>query len=501
MGVSVEGIARIRHRSTGVIYQISPDELDWQESAADERQMGIEVGHVAQIDHPQLGQLTWEIWEYPIGMENHRETDIGDHVLLENFALGLAPDPDVDEEQTRIDELVEWFGGRYEDPAERTPYESAEGGYIWIWGGPHDAREVLSDNFPYEDQRVIDAAVREIESSGIVDWAPAPSPSDYDDENEDSGTPDLGPHNLGVLLTELPKTIPAARSGPNFDLTAAGRIELTGWVDESAAFNRDEQPVLLELREATRRFVLALDGTNAHQDLLAAAGRYDEAVAAESLVISRVYARGVFLENTAHVVTAEIAGGERPALPVEAQPHLMSVLDLHAAFVMADSEGRHLAEGAAAYRRSSEDMGVLRETAQQLSSAVQKAHDLFGPSAREAVAEAAAAIGANPNPQRSTQVAERTFDNLLKTVARVSITGSGAVLIHLLSEAIGASVPGAGFVKESTSIVTLAWEFLLSQGSQLQTFAALASADMSWLSQLSQIAVLVRRRRALPERA
>ena len=37
--------------------------------------------------------------------------------------------------------MIEWFNQNFEDPAERTPYESAEGGYQWIWGGPYDARE------------------------------------------------------------------------------------------------------------------------------------------------------------------------------------------------------------------------------------------------------------------------------------------------------------------------------------------------------------------------
>ena len=32
----------------------------------------------------------------------------------------------------------------FEDPANETPYESSEGGYIYIWGGPYDALEQLS---------------------------------------------------------------------------------------------------------------------------------------------------------------------------------------------------------------------------------------------------------------------------------------------------------------------------------------------------------------------
>ena len=42
--------------------------------------------------------------------------------------------------EARIEAMVEWFGDNFEDPAQETPYESAEGGYIYIWGGPYDAR-------------------------------------------------------------------------------------------------------------------------------------------------------------------------------------------------------------------------------------------------------------------------------------------------------------------------------------------------------------------------
>lgn len=40
-----------------------------------------------------------------------------------------------------------WFHENYEDPVENTPYESAEGGYIYIWGGPYDALEEIQQEF------------------------------------------------------------------------------------------------------------------------------------------------------------------------------------------------------------------------------------------------------------------------------------------------------------------------------------------------------------------
>lgn len=35
----------------------------------------------------------------------------------------------------------------FQDPVEETRYDSGEGGYIWIWGGPYDAHEELMNEF------------------------------------------------------------------------------------------------------------------------------------------------------------------------------------------------------------------------------------------------------------------------------------------------------------------------------------------------------------------
>lgn len=88
------GIARFRHRTTGEIHTISADELEWVEFAADERQMGPEIGYSAEIDHPALGTISWELWEYPVGAENMRDTHANGNELLENIDFGLQDFPD-----------------------------------------------------------------------------------------------------------------------------------------------------------------------------------------------------------------------------------------------------------------------------------------------------------------------------------------------------------------------------------------------------------------------
>jgi hypothetical protein len=82
---------------TGEIFTIPADELEWAEFATDERQMGAEVGYSAEIEHPALGTLSWELWEYPVGAENMRETHANGHELLENIDFGLQDFPDDNE--------------------------------------------------------------------------------------------------------------------------------------------------------------------------------------------------------------------------------------------------------------------------------------------------------------------------------------------------------------------------------------------------------------------
>ena len=77
--------------------------------------------------------------------------------------------------------MERWFRERYEDPAERTPYDSEEGGYIWIWGGPYEAHEVLGDEFgAIVNQDLLDSLVQALDSD-CTEWAPTESDDDYAD--------------------------------------------------------------------------------------------------------------------------------------------------------------------------------------------------------------------------------------------------------------------------------------------------------------------------------
>ena len=81
----------------------------------------------------------------------------------------------------QIEVMKEWFSHFFENPAENTPYQSSEGGYIYIWGGPYDAREELEEEFSgIVLDEAIDELVEELESESY-EWAGNPSDENYDD--------------------------------------------------------------------------------------------------------------------------------------------------------------------------------------------------------------------------------------------------------------------------------------------------------------------------------
>lgn len=100
MEVYCSGVARIRHKVSGCIYEIETDELDWHAVGGDERQMGPEIYYAAVLEHPELGELKWGLWEYPIGIENYSSTEVGDHELIEDLNYGLEHERPAPEEWT-----------------------------------------------------------------------------------------------------------------------------------------------------------------------------------------------------------------------------------------------------------------------------------------------------------------------------------------------------------------------------------------------------------------
>ena len=87
---------------------------------------------------------------------------------------------------TQLEVMRQWFDANYEDTVENTPYETAEGGYIYIWGGPYDAEEELGGKFGgVVPEGVIEELAQEL-SDISPDWTGQPKSSDVDDYLFDS---------------------------------------------------------------------------------------------------------------------------------------------------------------------------------------------------------------------------------------------------------------------------------------------------------------------------
>lgn len=496
MAIKASGIARVRHAETGVVYEIDAEELDWQEEGEDRRGMGPERRYWAEIDHPELGELTWSLFEYPIGVVEMQNFDPGPHEVVEAIKFDLEDegqdqDDDDDDRVARIDRLVTWFHEHYEDPAERLPYESREGGYQWIWGGPYDAHEELSAEFPDEGEAIIEAAVAEIEADGLFEWAPVSDPSDYDDgrypepdpseeepalvaqTDEQAEAVDPAISELSAILRDIPST-----PGPMFAPDAQNRIELSGWT----ATEEPDAALVDALRALAEDLAADLDGTNAHQDLLNAVRAYSDAVSAVPTSVAGLYIQGVLLENTVGQVVQDIAQDERPPLPGSVPGRLKSLQDLHGTLIMVSATGQALVEAAVKYRESSDAQAARKVATERLAASIAEDKDLFGPEARALVIRASETMGRPPHPARSNQI---SFAVVSSTVGAVALYAGDAILKTLIGDGVAASGLGVAALDGVTVLANHALSFLAAHLEPLRTFAAVAGPDLGWLTRLA----------------
>lgn len=97
MLITTSGSAKIQHKFTKQIFIIESDELEWDVVASDERQMGQHIQYEALVEHEDLGILTWELHEYPMGAQNYSNTDVGEHHLIRDLNYELTNEPNFDD--------------------------------------------------------------------------------------------------------------------------------------------------------------------------------------------------------------------------------------------------------------------------------------------------------------------------------------------------------------------------------------------------------------------
>lgn len=92
MEIYCRGTAKILNAETRKIHEIDSDELDFEAVDSEDLEMGLETHYEASIEHPELGFLTWSLWEYPEGSVSHRDANVGRHRLVKDFEYGLEPE-------------------------------------------------------------------------------------------------------------------------------------------------------------------------------------------------------------------------------------------------------------------------------------------------------------------------------------------------------------------------------------------------------------------------
>ncbi|MBX9804544.1 MAG: hypothetical protein K2Y18_02180 [Alphaproteobacteria bacterium] len=99
--------------------------------------------------------------------------DLFEHAYFEEYNVTLT-NIDFSGMPTSLQNEImkQWFLKRYCDPVENTPYDSGEGGYQYISGGPFDALETLSDQFSdvATDEFIAETARELEEEFDISDW-------------------------------------------------------------------------------------------------------------------------------------------------------------------------------------------------------------------------------------------------------------------------------------------------------------------------------------------
>ncbi|WP_349844391.1 hypothetical protein ABNP39_07990 [Pantoea dispersa] len=100
--------------------------------------------------------------------------------------------------------LVEWFTARYCDPAEETPYNGREGGYLFIHGGPFYPDDELRERFSgIVPDEIIDDAITELENLVGSEWAPIVNGFNDEDEFDYYFERTIGSRNEPIMHYEL----------------------------------------------------------------------------------------------------------------------------------------------------------------------------------------------------------------------------------------------------------------------------------------------------------
>ncbi len=494
------GKARIQHADTGKIYEISSDKggliiLEFSRTRKEEVKK-----YSARIEHSELGKLNWEVWQDPVGILHHHETNVGTHKLLEDFNFGIEEEiPDEDEEayedyerQEKIDELVTWFKENYEDPDIELPYDEASKSYIWLYGGPFDAREKLEENFSGDLEDIIEGAVEEIQSYGVYEWSPIAGTNDYEDIQFEVDEAIIEYHikDIDKKLNKIIDQAPETKTDPAFTFGNDNLFHITLPPDNQPVDSQDE--LLDELRTVIDDLLESLVGANFHQDMIPIIERYKEAISGNEISISRLYGRGIRLDNVVQAIKRGIEAKEQPSLPLNTESNLETALEIHGSYIMSSAEGQRLVQDAVTYRQSPEQTEEFKKASKQLANIITESRNLFGEDVREHVRDVLMDIAQGQHPERSNQSAGKTLTNMVSGILVWIKNTSTQAIYGILLDAFVKNAKGAVEIAIGTAAINMALGTLINIAPLLLILAATLAGELSWLASAAHLLESIR---------
>lgn len=431
--VSVEGKALLQ--SDGGIVTVHPEELLESTRSGGSRQMGDEMQYVFTYVDDAGRSAEWTASEYPSGILNNVSFYSDSFEVMENFDFDYTFDGDDELAATReeaVDEMVTWFLSKFQDPAQRLPYNSREGGYQWVHGGPYDASEQLHDNFGRKyPEALIEEATEEVTSDGIYEWDSTEDTRDYDDRYDSLEEDD-------DLATISPTTLqpPGQSQGPRWTLENGRAVPMATSASSDPLFIQFHAQVRDAAQVAMSRCATL---QNKFPNLWSALVDYSTIVSQEPDQIDEVklYVFGLQLRSLFDVAKERGARTDEPYPEVSKDEDgaIQNLILVHGPFVQMTETGAYLTDLANRELQTPQEAKRQCENARTLALQLAKRPDVVDADAMRQVVDFATVSASDPQFTKKTAFSLSSLRNI------TIVLGIGSILVAAPTF-VGAAVGG-----------------------------------------------------------
>jgi len=342
MTIEVTGPATLFFEEERIVVEVDMLEESYRDGG--ERGMGPETLHIFTYTDDMGRTAEWTVSEYPMGAFNNVTFFSDEYKVVDDFHFEFEHQPDMQDLQeefreSALTEMTEWFHSKFQDPVNRLPYNSREGGYQYIYGGPYDAHDQISDAFSHQySDELIEEAVEIVQADGIYQWDKSEEPGDYGDDEppEDMDEPFPSPTTLNP---------PDQNTGPRWRYKD-GQIKL----------NYDTvlpDPITDALHTALRQAARDARNTcgtlgNKFPNLWSALCSYEDVIDVENSEVVEIsaYVTGLDLSSRFRIARefSETPDNEHPELGMEEVAALERVVKLHAPYIQSTPLGSQITE-------------------------------------------------------------------------------------------------------------------------------------------------------------